>query len=113
MGKTELFMKQAPNKVQGIPKLRGKEEKKKIIKLCLKKLSTIDDTESLLCKAVLITNTIRSIKQFNDDYGSEYNHGEDLCTYENYEEEYLDSKRKEERSKKKCDDKVTVEEDRK
>ena len=64
MARSKLFLKQAPP--QGIPKLRHKEEKKKIMKLCLKKLRTIDDTESLLCKSVLITNTIRKIRQTED-----------------------------------------------
>ena len=63
MGRTQLFISKEQTK--GIPKLRHKEEKKKLIKLCLRKLKTIDDTEELLCKAVLITNTIRSIRQFN------------------------------------------------
>ena len=71
MTRIKLFLNQEPPKLQGIPKLRHKEEKKKIIKLCLKKLRTIEDTESFLCKAVLITNTIRKIRQVNQQNSSE------------------------------------------
>ena len=63
MVRKTLFIKHSPP--QGIPKLRHKEEKKKLIKLCITKLKTIDDTESLLFKSVLITNTIRKIKQMD------------------------------------------------
>ena len=63
MVRKTLFIKHSP--LQGIPKLRHKEEKKKLIKLCITKLKTIDDTESLLFKSVLITNTIRKIKQMD------------------------------------------------
>ena len=68
MARTKLFLTRAPPKVQVIPKLRHKEEKKKIIRLCLKKLKTIDDTESLLCKSVLIVNTIRKVRQSNNNF---------------------------------------------
>ena len=70
MGRTQLFISKEQTK--GIPKLRHKEEKKKLIKLCLRKLKTIDDTEELLCKAVLITNTIRSIRQFNNNMETDF-----------------------------------------
>jgi hypothetical protein len=63
MVRKTLFIKHSPPK--GIPKLRHKEEKKRLIKLCFKKLKTIDDSESLLFKSVLITNTIRKIKQMD------------------------------------------------
>ena len=63
MVRKTLFIKHSP--LQGIPKLRHKEEKKKLIKLCITKLKTIDDSESLLFKSVLITNTIRKIKQMD------------------------------------------------
>ena len=63
MVRKTLFLKHSPP--HGIPKLRHREEKKKIIKLCIQKLKTIDDSESLLFKSVLITNTIRNIKQMD------------------------------------------------
>ena len=71
MARTKLFINQGPPKLQGIPKLRHKEEKKQMIKLCMKKLKTIEDTESLLCKSVLIVNTIRKIRKFNQEYNLE------------------------------------------
>ena len=71
MARTKLFINQGPPKLQGIPKLRHKEEKKQMIKLCMKKLKTIEDTESLLCKSVLIVNTIRKIRKINEDYNLE------------------------------------------
>ena len=37
----------------------------------MKKLKTIEDTESLLCKSVLIVNTIRKIRKFNQEYNLE------------------------------------------
>eukprot|EP00091_Calanus_sinicus_P009994 TRINITY_DN23222_c0_g1_i1.p2 TRINITY_DN23222_c0_g1~~TRINITY_DN23222_c0_g1_i1.p2 ORF type:complete len:102 (-),score=31.95 TRINITY_DN23222_c0_g1_i1:102-407(-) len=63
MVRKTLLIKHSPP--QGIPKLRHKEEKKKMIKLSITKLKTIDDSESLLFKSVLITNTIRKIKQMD------------------------------------------------
>ena len=63
MVRKTLFIKHSP--LRGLPKLRHKDEKKKLINLCIKKLKTIDDSESLLFKSVLITNTIRKIKQMD------------------------------------------------
>ena len=37
----------------------------------MKKLKTIEDTESLLCKSVLIVNTIWKIRNFNQEYNLE------------------------------------------
>ena len=71
MARTKLFINQGPPKLQGIPKLRHKEEKRKMMKLCMKKLGTIEDTELLLCKSVLIVNTIRKIRKYNQEYNSE------------------------------------------
>ena len=48
-----------------------------MIKLCVKKLKTIEDTESLLCKSVLIVNTIRKLRQYNQQYVSAYEVSED------------------------------------
>ena len=68
MARTKLFLNKAPPKVQGIPKLRHKEEKKVMLKMCMKKLKRIVDTESLLCKSVLIVNTIRNLRQYSQEY---------------------------------------------
>jgi hypothetical protein len=53
MARTKLFLNQGPPKPQGIPKLRHKEEKKQMIKLCMKKLKT------------------RKIRKFNQEYNLE------------------------------------------
>ena len=37
-------------------------DKKKALRLCVKKLKKISDPESKLCKAVLINNTLQSLK---------------------------------------------------
>ena len=52
----------------------------------MKKLKTIEDTESLLCKSVLIVNTIRKIRKFNQEYNLEL-----ISSYmsENTEEEEI------------------------
>ena len=68
MARTKLFLNKPTTKVQGIPKLRHKEEKKVMLKMCMKKLKRIVDTESLLCKSVLIVNTIRNLRQYSQEY---------------------------------------------
>ena len=64
MGRPTLHLGENVFKLTGIPKLRQKEEKKIVMKMCLKKLRTIDDPESLLCKAVLINNTMNWLKLY-------------------------------------------------
>ena len=103
MAKTKLFLKQTPHKLQGIPKLRHKEEKRRIIALCLNKLRTIEDTESLLCKAVLITNTIRNIRQNSSEVI-------DFYRTEN-EEEAVDIDTKEEIITENCPVRKSLDED--
>ena len=39
-----------------------------MLKMCMKKLKRIVDTESLLCKSVLIVNTIRNLRQYSQEY---------------------------------------------
>merc|ERR1711970_1601511 len=41
-------------------------DRKKALKLCVKKLKKISDPESKLCKAVLINNTLQSLKNCDD-----------------------------------------------
>jgi len=41
---------------------RDKEKRKKILKMCVQKLRDIDDPETVLCRAVLINNTFKSLK---------------------------------------------------
>ena len=39
-----------------------KEERKRILKMCVKKLQSIEDPESLLCRSVLINNTLKRLQ---------------------------------------------------
>ena len=41
---------------------RHKDQRKRIIKMCVQKLRDIDDPETVLCRAVLINNTFRTLK---------------------------------------------------
>ena len=41
---------------------REREKRKKILKMCVQKLRDIDDPETVLCRAVLINNTFKSLK---------------------------------------------------
>lgn len=41
---------------------RHRDQRKKIIKMCVQKLRDIDDPETVLCRAVLINNTFRTLK---------------------------------------------------
>lgn len=42
---------------------RLREERKRILKICINKLQRIQDPESVLCRSVLINNTLRSIQE--------------------------------------------------
>ena len=48
-------------------KLRIREERKRVIKICVSKLQTIQDPESYLCKSVLINNTLKSMQREHRD----------------------------------------------
>ena len=41
---------------------KEREKRKKILKMCVQKLRDIDDPETVLCRAVLINNTFKSLK---------------------------------------------------
>merc|ERR1711874_488253 len=41
---------------------REREKRRKILKMCVQKLRDIDDPETVLCRAVLINNTFKSLK---------------------------------------------------
>ena len=62
MLKGKLNIIQKRQSMLGHPKYRHKEEKKKMLKMSHKKLLNIDDPESLLCKAVLINNTLKNLQ---------------------------------------------------
>ena len=63
MLKEELHLTQKRPTMLGHPKYRHKEEKKKMVKMSYKKLQKMDDPESLLCKAVLINNTLKYLQK--------------------------------------------------
>ena len=42
---------------------RLRDERKRILKICINKLQRIQDPESVLCRSVLINNTLRSIQE--------------------------------------------------
>merc|ERR1711970_570093 len=62
MGRPALYLSEPQKILTGIPKLRHKEEKKIVIRMCISKLRDIQDPESLLCKSVLINNTVNWLK---------------------------------------------------
>ena len=39
------------------------EERKRVLKICVYKLQTIQDPEAFLCRSVLINNTLRQIQE--------------------------------------------------
>lgn len=47
---------------------RLREERKKVLKICVNKLQMIQDPESYLCRSVLINNTLKTIQQENRQY---------------------------------------------
>ena len=51
--------------ILGHPKYRHKEEKRKLLKMTCKKLQNLEDPESVLCKAVLINNTLKYLHNTN------------------------------------------------
>merc|ERR1712198_88834 len=46
----------------GHPKYRHKEEKRNLMKMTCRKLKSLEDPESVLCKAVLINNTLKYLQ---------------------------------------------------
>ena len=58
------------------PKYRHKEEKRKLMKMTCKKLRKLEDPESVLCRAVLINNTLRHLQNsaHNSDNISGHHH---------------------------------------
>jgi hypothetical protein len=46
----------------GIRDRCSRDQRKRIIKMCIQKLRDIDDPETVLCRAVLINNTFRTLK---------------------------------------------------
>ena len=47
----------------GHPARHAGEERKRVLKICVSKLQTIQDPEAFLCRSVLINNTLRQIQE--------------------------------------------------
>ena len=58
-----LHLRQRRPSMLSHPKYRHKEEKRKLLKLSCRKLKKLSDPESVLCKAVLINNTLKYLQQ--------------------------------------------------
>ena len=61
MGKTGLHAL-ARRSAPGLAPDREREKRKRILKMCVQKLRDIDDPETVLCRAVLINNTFKTLK---------------------------------------------------
>jgi len=61
MVKTKSFQSDTFERLSGVhhPKYKFRSERKMLIKLCRKKLRVIDDPDIILCKSVLINNTLK------------------------------------------------------
>lgn len=57
------------------PKYRAREERRRLLKLCHRKLRSIEDPEQILRRAVLINNTLRHLQYIG---GEEERRGEEL-----------------------------------
>ena len=60
MSKSELLV--LARATQHVRRQKQKEERKKVLRLCVNKLQNIQDPELFLCKSVLINNTLRNIQ---------------------------------------------------
>jgi len=60
MSKSELLV--LARATQHVRRQKAKEERKKVLRLCVNKLQNIQDPELYLCKSVLINNTLRNIQ---------------------------------------------------
>ena len=65
MTKTADMKNKIKTTMLGHPKYRHKEEKRKLMKMTCKKLKLLEDPESVLCKAVLINNTLKYLQNTN------------------------------------------------
>ena len=62
MGKSALHVLAKRSTPDFVMRDKEREKRKKILKLCVQKLRDIDDPESVLCRAVLINNTFKTLK---------------------------------------------------
>ena len=72
--------------ILGHPKYRHKEEKKKLLKICVRKLRNMEDPEVLLCKAVLINNTLKHLQ--SSHYHTKDESANNSVVYKNLKREY-------------------------
>merc|ERR1719471_1558533 len=61
MAKTPLHIIAKRQNTFGM-KDKEREKRKRILKMCVQKLRDIDDPETVLCRAVLINNTFKTLK---------------------------------------------------
>ena len=62
MGKSALHVLAKRSTPDFVMRDKEREKRKKILKMCVQKLRDIDDPESVLCRAVLINNTFKTLK---------------------------------------------------
>lgn len=62
MGKSALHVLAKRSTADFGSRDREREKRKKILKMCVQKLRDIDDPETVLCRAVLINNTFKTLK---------------------------------------------------
>merc|ERR1712193_447736 len=58
-----LHLRQRRPSMLSHPKYRHKEERRRVVRLSCRKLKKLSDPESVLCKAVLINNTLKYLQQ--------------------------------------------------
>ena len=101
MGKSALHVLAKRSTADFGSRDREREKRKKILKMCVQKLRDIDDPETVLCRAVLINNTFKSLKyayrrvlksdpepvQLKDPEAEESDHDEEEEEEEEVEEE--------------------------
>jgi len=62
MGKSALNVLAKRSTPDFVMRDKQREKRRKILKMCVKKLRDIDDPETVLCRAVLINNTFKTLK---------------------------------------------------
>lgn len=62
MTKSDLNLTQKRPSMLGHPKYRAREERRRLLKLCQRKLRSIEDPEQILRRAVLINNTLKHLQ---------------------------------------------------
>ena len=73
-----------PLSMLGHPKYRHKEEKKKMLKMSLKKLEKMENTEEILRRTVLINNTMKRLK--NNGFEGDKNTSKDYSEFKSSRE---------------------------